>query len=238
LSNTVVWLFGRGLSVGCGLTWEVPQEWSDLPRNEKIDRITRSLRHEMDSPKINTSCIDQLLEFLAARTKHGWRHFFVTTNWDYLLQREIDKLSLSTRPRWLYSGMVHHLNGTVEDLPDNTNRSPFLLQEDTADARTGTVEADVVFSKMIWERTFVVVGMSFECATDQFLLRSLNRVQDDLPIGESDWIVINPDRPALDSASDQIGLALPAARVVRVCKKFEEWLETQCLELGANGIIV
>ena len=33
-------------------------------------------------------------------------------------------------------------------------------------------------------------GMLFECETDRFLLTALGGVQDDLPIGEAQWIIV------------------------------------------------
>jgi hypothetical protein len=64
---------------------------------------------------------------------------------------------------------VSHLNGTVEELESNENRSPLLLEEDTFDQRVWSVEANKLFNFMAWNRRFVEVDMSFECGTDRFL---------------------------------------------------------------------
>jgi hypothetical protein len=76
---------------------------------------------------------------------------------------------------------------------------------------------------MIWEKVFVVVGMSFECQTDKFLLHHLSEVQDDLPIGESLWVIVNPDRASLDAVSSRILKVLPGAKVNSVCSTFSRW---------------
>jgi len=89
------------------------------------------------------------------------------------------------------------------------------LEDDPAELRTETVEGNIAFNKMIWMEVFVVVGMSFECQTDKFLLHHLNGVQGDLPIGESLWVIVNPDRSALDCVSSRIQRALPERRSVR-----------------------
>jgi len=67
--------------------------------------------------------------------------------------------------------------------------------------------------------------MSFECETDQFLLRALGLVKDDLPIGESSWIVVNPDKSMLDVSCQRINNVLPYASVMPVRATLCEWLQ-------------
>lgn len=235
--TTVTWLMGRGLSVACGLTWNVPPEWYGLGREDKIEQIKVSLRGEMDGQHINTQPIRALLATLSRFTTRGWRHEFVTTNWDYLLQREIFRLGLEVLPSWLTTSAVFHLNGTVELLPSNDHRSPFLLEEDNVCHRHWTVEAEIAYSRVIWRRVFVVVGMSFECETDRFLLSALQRVEDDLPIGESQWLILNPDREILEQSSRRIREALPRARVEPLEERFESWVQRGMPQLQAVGAI-
>lgn len=231
----VDWLFGRGLSIGCGLEWVVPCNWKVLPREEKIQRINLTLRHEMEQSNVNCRVIQQLLTLLARDTVAGCRHQFITTNWDYLLQREVLALNLKQLPPWLANSHVYHLNGTVECLPDNQHRSPFLLEEDPAKRRTSSVEANKIYGKIIWDKTFVVVGMSFECEMDKFLLRSLGRVANDLPIGESNWIIVNPDSTALAASSKRIKRALPGSIIQTVPSPFDCWLDSGMPELRSLG---
>ena len=236
-TQCIAWLFGRGLSISCNLSWTVPPEWNALPCEVQIQKIKETLRSEMNSKNINCSTITNLLGILKQHTAIGWRNLFLTTNWDNLLQREILSLGLTTLPPWLSSSHVFHINGTIEDLSDNTHRSPFLLEQDPATQRCSTVEAKKAYEKIIWDRTFVVVGMSFECEMDKFLLSSLGRVQDDLPIGESEWFVINPDGKSLNKSCSHIQSALPHAKIHRLQFSFDQWLERKLQELQSHGVL-
>jgi hypothetical protein len=233
----VDWFFGRGLSIGCGLTWSVPIAWRDLQHDEQIDRIKNALRVEMDRPSIDCSDIRNLLCFLSERTVPPWRHLFITTNWDFLLQREVLALGHMVQPPWSAETHVYHLNGTVEELPNNQNRSRFILETDPAEERVSTIEADIAFNNIIWNRTFVVIGMSFECEVDKFILKSLARVQDDLPIGESEWIIVNPDAATLATSCERIQRALPRSSVHAVAATLRTWLNAKTPELQACGSI-
>ena len=233
----VNWLFGRGLSIACNLSWSVPNEWQTLPRTDKIERIKSRLREEMDAPSVDSAIIKRLLGVLSKHTTTNWRSRFITTNWDYLLQREILALNLDIQPTWMANSHVFHLNGTVEELEDNSHRSPFLLEEDPAAQRCFTPEANIVYNQMLWDRTFVVVGMSFECDTDKFLLSALSRAEDDLPIGESVWVVVNRNPEVLDISCSRIAQALSRAVVKDVCADFDCWLEHGLKELQECGAI-
>jgi hypothetical protein len=92
--HTVLWLFGRGLSLGCGLDWDDLLHCPQLPRDEKIQCIREKLTAAMNARGVNREPIRDFLQFLSARTLGRWRHRFMTTNWDFLLQQEIDNLSL------------------------------------------------------------------------------------------------------------------------------------------------
>lgn len=236
-SECINWFFGRGISIACNLCWSVPTEWRHFPRKEKIIRIKDTLRDEMDRPSINTAMIKRLLRLLEEHTAPNWRSRFITTNWDYLLQREIETLNLEVLPDWLANSHVFHLNGTVEVLPDNPRRSPFLLEEDPKEKRCFTLEANKAYSQIVWGRMFVVVGMSFECETDKFLLNALGRVEDHLPIGESTWVVVNRNSRALELSCSRIECALPHATVKPVCSDFDRWLESGLPELKERGVI-
>jgi len=108
----VDWFFGRGLSMGCRLPWSVPDEWRHLHRDEQIARIKETLRFEMDRPSVDCSDIRDLLRILSEHTVPPWRHLFITTNWDFLLQREVLALGHTDQPAWSAETHVYHLNGT------------------------------------------------------------------------------------------------------------------------------
>jgi hypothetical protein len=235
----VVWLFGRGLSIECKLEWTEPAEWKkELSRIERIERIMHVLRDEMDSPSVDPVPVREFLMLLDQDTAPEWRHLFVTTNWDYLLQREISALlDGSALPGWLdprTGSHVYHLNGTVE--AGRQHRSCFLLEDDSGPQRIQTTEANYAFNHMICERTFVVVGMSFECDTDKFLLTQLNKIEDWMPIGESHWIIVNPNRETSEAVCARIREALPAAHVESVKSKFGDWRHAECPSLKAKGV--
>ena len=191
----------------------------------------------MDLTSVDVSVITRLLRLLGNHMEPKWRNRFITTNWDWLLQREILALDFDVQPDWLAESHVFHLNGTVEELDFKPYRSPFLLEEDPANQRTSAPEANIAFTHMSWDRTFVVVGMSFECETDKFLLTALNHVEDDLPIGESTWIVVNPDSTVLASSCSSIASALPRASVQCVCDDFTGWIDSDLPELQECGAI-
>lgn len=156
MSECVNWLFGRGLSIACNLPWSVPTEWQILPRTEKIERIKGTLRDEMALPTVNSAVIKRFLGVLSTHTAPKWRNRFITTNWDYLLQREIQSMNLEVQPPWMANSHVFHLNGTVEELEDNSCRSPFLLEEDPASQWCFTPEANIIYNQMLWDHAFVV----------------------------------------------------------------------------------
>lgn len=237
MTQTVEWFFGRGLSMGCGLKWAVPNSWRSLARDEQIVRIKEALLEEMSASHVDSTSISRFLGILANHTSPFWRHQFYTTNWDFLLQREINGLSLELLPPWLAESHVYHLNGTIEVLQDNSRRSEFVLESDPANARAATVEGNNAYSRFIWSRTFVVVGMSFECDVDKYLLHALNRVEDDLPIGESVWIVLNPNREALSTTCERLQRALPKSKIIRNLTTFDAWLDARMPELRRHGPI-
>jgi|SRR5882672_11450091 len=236
-SACVNWLFGRGLSISCNLTWAVPGDWRTLRREDQIGRIEKALPKEMAAAHVDTSVIRRFLDTISSRTNSAWRHRFVTTNWDYLLQREVLRLGLTEVPSWMDNSHVFHINGTVEVLKDNSQRSAFVLEDDPSSARVSTTEANVAWNKMLWDRLFVVIGMSFECEVDKFLLTALSRVEDEMPIGESTWIVLNPAQRALGATCERVQRKLPRAKVVRVLSTFAAWLESGMRELDGAGVL-
>ena len=208
-----------------------------MSRAEKIARIQDQIRNEMILAKVSGEPYRRLLDLLGKGTRSGWRHQFITTNWDFLLQREILRLGLTVLPPWLANSHVSHMNGTVEILPNNANRSPFLLEDDPSTQRTWSIEANVVYNKMICGQYFVVVGVSFECDTDRFLLKALGDFEDDLEVGESHWIVLNPDQAALDKVICAIQQHLPRATITPVQRTFGQWLDNRMPELRLLGAL-
>jgi hypothetical protein len=241
--DTVHWLFGRGLSLSCGLDWDDLRHCPQLSRDEKIQCIKEELKAAMDAPEVNRAPIRDLLQFLSERTqglevpranncRPRWRHRFLTTNWDFLLQQEINKFAPDSVPDWLRpTTLVYHLNGTVEDCE---NRSAIVLREDTE--RTPSPELNEAFGHIAWGSIFVIVGMSFECKPDKGLFNLLNEVQDMLPVGESNWIIVNPCSADLDNARDLVKRKLPQANVTAVPHTLTCWREAQFPQLKEKGV--
>jgi hypothetical protein len=91
---------------------------------------------------------------------------------------------------------------------------------------------------MIWQKIFIVVGMSFECDSDRFLLSAINQVGDDLPIGESFWIIINPDQNILNLLEHRIKNALPRAKIISFCDTFNDWINLNFPGLNATDVFI
>lgn len=221
--------------MACGLVWTVPPDWVLVPREERIARIREALDAEMNSAVVDTEPYRRMLDVLGCRTATGWRHRFVTTNWDTLLEREVNSACPTDCPPWLESSYVFHLNGTVEDPPDSSRRSCFLLESDSVATRVAKLESNLAFASMKWSDCFVVVGMSFECATDNSLLTALGGAP--LPVEGSHWIVLDPDRSALDTVCANIQSRLPNVTITRVPSGFAEWLGGGLPELQHLGVL-
>lgn len=239
MTQVVEWFFGRGLSIGCGLNWNVPDNWKSLPREDQVAKIKIAILQEMSRTHIDTRDIETFLDVLATNTQQDWQHRFHTTNWDYLLRLEIGRRfpAGTVKPWWLASSHVYHHNGTAEITPGDSFRSQLLLETDPQTARRPSPESESAFEKLINSRLFVVVGMAFECAVDRFLFTALKRVQDDCPVGESCWIVVNPSTSALKETHSNILDALPAAAVCTRAVDFRYWVQKKLPELVNRGVL-
>ena len=233
MTRVVEWFFGRGLSIGCGLHWTVPEVWKAFSREDQCTLIRQAIQREMSARHIDTRNIELFLDTLAAKTTQGWQHRFHTTNWDYLLQREISQRfpDGAVKPWWLTSSHVYHHNGTAESPSSDPFRSELLLESDPQTARKPSRESDSAFERLVSSRLFVVVGISFECAVDRFLFKALKRVQDQLQVGESCWLVVNPSVNALKDTHAKILDALPEAAVSSRVITFGDWVQTDMQEL-------
>jgi hypothetical protein len=111
------------------------------------------------------------------------------------------------------------------------------LEEDPPSQRTWSVEANITYNEMICGSYFIVVGVSFECDTDRFLLKALSDVEDVMPVGESHWIVLNPDDFALKKVVGEIRKHLPCASINPVKNELAKWIEAMMPELQRLEII-
>lgn len=225
--NCVVWVFGRGASIACNLSWVVPAELISEGRLLQIEKIKAALQKEMDQPTVNTEPYKLLLSELSRRTAPGWLHRFVTTNWDYLLQREILRQPWQVLPIWLEDSHVYHLNGTVESSSGSNIpnlRSPFLLETDPIDERKSSREYDNTLQFIGWRKHFIVIGMSFACPNDRAFLCFLGKIRDVRPVGVSSWHVVDPSVETGEEVCNQINVALPGSDITVCQRGFKEWV--------------
>ncbi len=240
MRNSCFWVLGRGASIANGLDWAVPGDWyagvTDATRDEVIQRIKICLRNEMGKSTVHRNAYRRLIQELSGRTSNGWYNRFITTNWDTLLETELNSYVTvhGAVQRWLGNqSHVYHLNGTIEEVPEGVDdlHSPFLLEIDPPEKRIATVEGNYGFNKLIWSNRVVMIGLSFACPTDQNFLNALNRVEDEVPIGEAAVYIVNPRRAALEEVCQRVNTSLPASTIVAIEEGFDTFIEGGLSEL-------
>lgn len=235
------WLFGRGASIANGLPWEVPSAWKDdlasgrVAREAHVQMIIDAIRDKISKLPTEGTPYRRLLDVMATRTVDQGRHGLMTTNWDYLLQRDLTNWVEANRsgltPRFLSThGSVYHFNGSAEP-GDFNNRSPFMLESDDAGLRRATYEANKAFEDLLWSDLVVIVGMSFECQTDKGLLAALRAHEDNVPIGSALFLIVEPHRATLESTYAKLAACFPRAGGLRVHSGFSEWIDSGMPEL-------
>lgn len=240
-SQGCTWLFGRGASIANGLPWVVPKAWKDdlaskrVTRDAHISMIVDAIRDEMSRLPTDDTPYRRLLEVMATRTIDQGHHRLMTTNWDYLLQRDLNNWVQANQPGWAprflsTHGSVYHFNGSAE--PGNfQNRSPFMLETDTASTRRATYESNKAFNDLLWSDLVVIVGMSFECQTDRGLLAALRTHEDNVPIGSALFVLVEPHKETLQATYARLVACFPRAGGVRVHSGFVEWVDSGMPEL-------
>lgn len=235
------WLFGRGASIDCGLSWVIPSKWArdyekgKIDREKHITRITNAINDVMDGLPVPTNSYRKLLDTMASRTVAQGHHKPMTTNWDYLLQREVIAWTEDNKPGWAprflsTHSTVYHFNGSAEP-GEFQNRSPFLLETDDADIRRSTYEANHAFNLLLWSTLVVIVGMSFECDIDKGLLSALRAHEDNLPIGSAHFVILDPCKKTLDDTYKKLAACFPRASGIIVNRSFSEWVNDGMSEL-------
>ena len=224
--------------MACGLTWTVPPTVDALStRDARVAAISEAVRGAMHEPGIDTAPYAALLASLEKRTSPAWRHLFMTTNWDTLLDREVNAKCPVAAPPWLASTFVFHLNGRALDtMPDPQRRSDILLETDPETERATRQEYEQAKAHLKWTDVVIVVGMSFRCETDRALLDRLGR--EPLPIECARWIVVDSDACMLGRVCSTIRSRFPRADDVRaVARDFVAWMESGLSELREVGIL-
>ena len=237
----VTWLLGRGISFDCGLIWNEPKEWGSLPRECRIAKVKDALAREMVSPQVDTSVLRKFLRILDARhNARGYRHHFVTSNWDTLLDREMDALCRdrydNACPEWTRDGILH-LNGAVDDDGISPFRSHFVFPEDWRGSRRPSVESNIAADKVIGSSAIIIAGLSFACDADNALLDFLREAADETPIGEAHCLVIDPCHSNLQRVCSILRCVLPEAEIDSRQSTFGDWIRVGLVELTELEII-
>lgn len=219
-----VWFFGRGASVASGVTWEESKEWVENNRQERIKNIEKNLTEQMQGISVGKNPYSQLLFLLENKIKFNQKNLFITTNWDYLLQREISSKNYTALPSWLEDSHVFHLNGSIEKWGDARYRSPVLLPDDNN--RRDSLEFQKVMALIQWERFFVIVGVSFKYKVDQQIIELLRPHEDNLPFGDGKYLIIDTCQEGLDRLESIIKQNFPRAEVIKVKDDFKSWIDT------------
>jgi len=233
MPRSVVWLAGRGVSLNCGLEWDVPAELyeafkrGELPREALARRISEELARAQESAPIDTWPLDSLL--LALR-KHGnqreWKHLFVTTNWDTVL----DEVLQSHPAHEGVEASVAHLNGSIDD------PSTLFTEADSREARDAAININAGFQNLLKAQVCVVVGISLSNALDQELVARLGSRQD-VPAASGAWLVVNHAPEEVQRVCDVLREHLPRARLIPVTTPFDAWVRGGMPELRELGVI-
>ena len=134
-------------------------------------------------------------------------------------------------PRFLsMHGTVYHLNGSVEP-GEFQNRSPFMLETDSAGVRKAAYEANQALNLLLWSTLVIIVGMSFECDMDRGLLATLRAHEDNVPIGSALFVIVEPNKESLESTYAKLAYCFPRAGGIRVNQGLAEWIDSGMPEL-------
>ena len=233
-SRDCIWLTGRGASLAAGLDWdESPEIMAIRPRADRIKAICQSLgKAQKENPNV-FALQDRFVQLLVERTQQPWLHYFTTLNWDTLLQHGVDHAMRFGRPACILESQVFHLNGAIDSPPDNWS-SKIILREDEVKERQVLPEMSSALEYLIWANVVVIVGVSLSFEVDQALLNTLATIEDQVPLGEADILVVNR---SADMVAMEIQRRLPRARVQAVSSGFREWISGGMVELGNLGVL-
>jgi hypothetical protein len=205
MSGHLVWLAGRGVSMSCGLCWDVPAALEESYRRGEIDRaalverICDALARAEQASAIDLTPLHALLATL--------RHFreknsFVTTNWDGLLDRALRAHGFAP---------ALHLNGSLA-------ARNLLLADDDERAREAVPQAREGLRRLMDAEVVVVAGLSLANRLDEGLIARLRGKRG------GRWLVVNHDAAEVRRACELLRAQLPQCAVRALNEPFDAWV--------------
>ena len=213
MSGHLVWLAGRGVSMSCGLCWDVPQPLEDAYRRGEIDRaeLTARICSELARAEADPGVDTRALHLLASHVHAlGEKQSFVTTNWDGLLDRALRAHGFAA---------PLHLNGSIAERNLLTAWDDERARERVPQAREGLrrlMDADVC----------VVAGLSLANRLDEALVARLRGKRG------GRWLVVNHDAAEVRKACELLRAQLARCEVSAVEEPFDAWVEAGMPGLG------
>jgi hypothetical protein len=232
MPRKIVWLTGRGVSISCGLDWEVPSELYEAAKRGEMDRealcrrICDELHRVQAAAGLDTRPLDVLLATLRNQGNRDWKHAFVTTNWDTVL----DEVLAAHPPHDSIDPVVAHINGSIED------PKALLTELDSGAARDSAFEANKGFQQLLKAQVCVVVGLSLRTHLDKELVSMLGSRQSWSPAGDT-WLVVNHDAGEVQHACELLRERLPRSKVSAIATPFDTWVRNGLPELRSLGVI-
>lgn len=239
--KNVYWIFGRGVSLSCQLDWNTTEiaDFDSKTRDEQIALICTHLSKAQKDSTFDITPYRSLIDLCEKQTTAPHKHTFSTLNWDTLGEMAINERHWEIRPHWITDSHIYHWNGTIEDGSRNDftdkgllRRSPFILPKDSPDFRKKSIEGNHAFNKMGWSHYLVVCGVSFseDNPCDETLIKLIEWVEDDLPIGECHCLIVNRSKDALERATRKLQKFM-WREIIPVKSNFDDWVKTGCPEL-------
>ena len=192
--------------MSCGLHWDVPPALEaaarrgDITREELKARICAALARAQDDPALDCGPLDALLARLAA--SNGWRHGFVTTNWDELLDRAAARHGFEP---------PLHLNGSV-------SARDILVEDDDERARDAVPQARAGLRSLMQADLVVAAGLSLASRLDKALVSRLAGKRG------ARWVVVNHDAGEVRRAREELHRRLPGCSVSAAELPFDAWV--------------
>lgn len=245
--KNVYWIFGRGVSLSCQLNWNTTEiaDFDSKTRDEQLTLICTHLSEAQQDSRIDITPYLSLIDLCEKQTTPPHQHTFSTLNWDTLGEMAIDERHWDTEPDWITSSHIYHWNGTIENGGKNDlinqgllRRSPFILPNDSPAFRQRSIEGNYAFNKMGWSHYLVICGVSFseDNPCDETLIKLIEWVQDDLPIGECHCIIVNRSKNALERTTKKLKQFM-WREIIPVQSNFDDWVKAGCPELQSLQVL-